>query len=103
MAQREASRKQLYDFARQTYQGLIDRERVNFKSPSQSSIELICRLDVGIMRNESTGKWEYFVNEVERGFLVCLFGSLEHSPMREAADEMMEDIIKLLDMMYVSA
>jgi hypothetical protein len=103
MAQREASRKQLYDFAQQTYQGLIDRERVNFKSPSQSSIELICRLDVGIMRNESTGKWEYFVNEVERGFLLCLFGSLGHSLMREAADEMMEDIIKLLDMMYVSA
>ena len=53
------------------------------------------------MKNNSSGKWEYFVNEVERGFLPCLFGSLGPSLICRAADEM-EDMIKLLDVMYKS-
>jgi hypothetical protein len=103
MVQRAGSRKELFDFVQHTYQSLIDREQLNFNSPSQSSIELMCRMDVGIMRNQCTGQWEYFVNEVERGFLPCLFGSLGPSLISRAADEMMEDIIQLLDMMYESA
>jgi hypothetical protein len=102
MLQRVAARNQLYDFVQQTFQSLVNRERVNFTSPFQSSIELMCRIDIGIMRNESSRKWEYFANEVERGFLSCLFGSLGHSLVCKAADEMMEDLIQWLDIMYES-
>ena len=41
-------------------------------SGSSSSIDMFCRIDVGIMEKED-GMLDYFVNEVERGPNVCLW------------------------------
>lgn len=99
---RNIAEEQLRAFALTTYTALIEKEKEDFPSPHQSSLELMCRLDIGVMMNSQTGRLDYFVNEVERGCLVCLFSSIgegNYLPHR-AADEMFEGVVRLLDRIY---
>lgn len=57
------------NFATSTYQALLKAEPFN-----PSSLEHICRIDISVMMNPLTKRFEYFVNEIERGHLICLFG-----------------------------
>jgi len=62
---------ELENFANSTYNGLLEAEPFN-----PSSLQHICRIDIGVMMNPATNHFEYFVNEVERGHLICLFGDM---------------------------
>ena len=57
------------NFAYTTYEALLKVE--TFES---SSLEHICRLDISVMINLLTNHFEYFINKVKRGTLICLFG-----------------------------
>jgi hypothetical protein len=69
--QLEAGRQELVTFTETTLQHLIKAERLAYHH--KPSIELFCRMDIGVMPDD-TGKLQYFVNEVTRGPTVtCLF------------------------------
>jgi hypothetical protein len=82
----EDSRKaeaELLEFATKVVQGLIAREELLSEGQIPSDLRLFCRVDVGVMRVSSQGeddaRYQYFVNEVERGHATCLFGILDES------------------------
>jgi hypothetical protein len=85
-------------FAQATYDALVS----DIKANDTASLTLLCRLDISAMFNESSEMLEYFVNEVERGCLVCLFGNVGdglYSPHR-IGDELREHILDALDQWY---
>jgi hypothetical protein len=85
---------ELEDFALKTYNAIVD--------DSQSSLRLMCRLDIGVMMNKETQRLEYFVNELERGSLICIFaviGDGMYIPHR-FGDETRGALLKLLDNHY---
>ncbi|KDQ05835.1 hypothetical protein BOTBODRAFT_182182 [Botryobasidium botryosum FD-172 SS1] len=67
----ELGLRQLKTFVYDTYKALcrVEGRRLN---ASSLSLHQIARLDIGVMRG-TTGRLDYFVNEVERGSLVSLF------------------------------
>jgi hypothetical protein len=94
-AERDAAEEEFHSFAKQTYDALAIDENA-------SSLKLLCRLDISVMLNQVTGRLDYFVNEVERGCLVCLFGSVGDGvfPAHKIGDEMLDNIIDMLDEWY---
>jgi hypothetical protein len=85
--------REFHEFAQKTYNTLVE-------DGTASSLKLLCRLDISVMFNK--GKLQYFVNEVERGVLVSLFGGvgdIDHSA-EKIGDEMRDHIISLLDDWY---
>ena len=65
-----AAREQLYDFALATLNEVTQLERHRY--PGDPSLNVLARVDVGIMQNEK-GKYKYFVNEIERGVALSFF------------------------------
>lgn len=92
--QRRLAQMELEDFALKTYNAIVD--------DGQSSLRFMCRLDISVMMNKETQQLEYFVNELERGTLICLFaviGDGRYIPHR-FGDETREALLKLLDNHY---
>jgi hypothetical protein len=58
-----ANKAELYDFAKETLEGLIEYETRRFGAIP--SLSLFCRMDIGLIERED-GRLCYFVNEVER-------------------------------------
>jgi hypothetical protein len=85
---------ELVKFAQDTYHSLLRIEGYN-----PSSLEQMCRLDISVMINPETARFEYFVNEVERGPLICLFAYLHYGfyTAERAGDETREYMLKFLD------
>jgi hypothetical protein len=63
--ERKLARKEWEDFALRTYNTIID--------DSQSSLCFMCHLNISVMMNPNTQRLKYFMNELERGTLICLF------------------------------
>jgi hypothetical protein len=87
------ARDELEAFASTTYRALID-------GGQSESLTFMCRIDIGVMHNPETERLEYFVNEVERGCLVSLFGSLAdgRNPAYRIGDQTREVLVqKLVD------
>ncbi|KAL1715691.1 hypothetical protein EV715DRAFT_206868 [Schizophyllum commune] len=61
---------ELKAFVLQTYQALVEREKEELEI-SHSDLEIVCRLDIGIMMDGAHA--HYFVLEVERGLTLCMF------------------------------
>jgi hypothetical protein len=76
-----AAREELETFARVNYNALIE------DGQSNESLTFMCRLDIGVMLNPTTGILEYFINEVERGCLICLFGGVGGGKANRIGDE----------------
>ena len=87
--ERQEAKDELRDFAERTYDALMSEQ-------PGSSLSFMCRLDIGVMLNQETKKFEYFVNEVERGNLICIFGMITKNPYR-FGDETREVILEYLD------
>jgi hypothetical protein len=86
----EKARSELYDFANATLLELIKMDKR--KSGAFSSINLFCRMDIGVIAKEN-GELDYFVNEIERGPNAALWTG-EHNPHLLA--EVAKDLGKLL-------
>jgi hypothetical protein len=95
-AERDAAEQEFHGFAKETYDALARDENA-------SLLKLLCRLDLSVMLNQETGRLDYLVNEVKRGCLVCLFGSVGDGvfPAHRIGDEMCNNIIDMLDEWYV--
>jgi hypothetical protein len=92
--ERKFAQKELEDFALRTYNAIVDN--------SQSSLRFMCRLDIGVMMNPNTQRLEYFINELERGTLICLFSVISdgmYMPHR-FGDESREAVLRMLDSHY---
>lgn len=89
MSECQAAKKELRDFAEKTYNALMSEQ-------PGSSLSFMCRLDIAVMMNAATQRFEYFVNEIERGNLICIFGMITRSPYR-FGDETREVVLKYLD------
>ena len=92
--QRHLAKMELEDFALKTYNAIVD--------DGHSSLRFMCRLDIGVMMNKEIQQLEYFVNELERGALICIFsviGEGSYIPHR-FGDETREALLKLLDNHY---
>lgn len=87
--ERRAGYDELKEFAEKTFHALTMEQ-------PDSSLNFMCRLDIGVMMNPATERFEYFVNEVERGNLICLFGVIQPSIYR-FADEIREVLLEYLD------
>lgn len=61
---RKKAEQEFIDFAQTTFDSLyaIESRTLNAKT----SLSLFARLDIGLIMNEDTKRFEYFVNEVER-------------------------------------
>lgn len=70
-------------FVRKTYEALRVRER---RGTDLLSIDHLARFDISIIKNEA-GRYDYFVNEVERGVGVCKFFSVSYQRATEIMDE----------------
>ena len=57
------------DFAKKTYEGVIDLER---KLMGSSGLELFGRMDVGVLELDDH-RFEFYVNEIERSLQCGLF------------------------------
>jgi hypothetical protein len=92
--QRRHARTELEDFALKTYNAIVD--------DSQPSLRFMCRLDIGVMMNDETQQLEYFVNELERGALICIFGVINDGMYmtHRFGDETKQTLLKLLDNHY---
>jgi hypothetical protein len=92
LRERSFALQEFHEFAKHTYDSLVEGN-------DTSSLRLLCRLDISVMFNRDTGKLNYFVNEVERGVLVCLFASVGECvyPAQKIGDEMQGHIMKMLD------
>jgi hypothetical protein len=89
-------KEEFEDFVLRTYKALLAAE-----SFSPHSLEHIGRFDIGVMWNPTTEVLEYFVNEVERGVLVCLFGYLvDVYSTDKVGDQTAEHLIRTLDRYY---
>lgn len=62
---------ELLTFAQTNLTELSKMERVS--TGSASSMDIFCRMDIGMIKKED-GSLDYFVNEVEKGINVCLWG-----------------------------
>ena len=82
---------ELVEFAQDTYHFL--------EGYNPSSLEQMCRLNISVMINLETTHFEYFVNEVEHGPLICLFAYLHYGfyTAERAGDETREYMLKFLD------
>jgi len=89
--QLKAARNELENFASTTYRALID-------GGQSESLTFMCRIDIGVMHNPASERLEYFVNEVERGCLISLFGSLADGkyPAHRIGDETREVLVQKL-------
>ena len=87
--ERQEAEQQLKEFAEKTFNALMSEQ-------PDSSLSFMCRLDIGVMMNPETHMFEYFINEVERGNLICLFGNIPNNAYR-FGDETREVILNLLD------
>jgi hypothetical protein len=90
--ERSFALQEFHNFAKRTYDALVEGNNA-------SSLWLLCRLDISVMFNRDTGVLDYFVNEVERGVLVCLFAGVGECvyPAQKVGDEMKGHIMKMLD------
>ena len=81
--ERRAADEELHNFCLKTLNALVQRERF-----PDSSLQLICRMDISLIR-AADGTLNYFVNEVERGIAICLFGCVrEDYVVDRVADEL---------------
>ena len=87
-------KEEFENFAKATYQALLDAEPF-----SPSSLQHICRIDIGVMMNPSSGLLEYFINEVERGHVISLFGCMMDNSLtpHRVGDQTSEVIERFLD------
>ena len=75
--------EEMSTFCLTTLKALVEKEGFE-----DSSLDLICRLDISVIENAS-GELDYFVNEVERGIAICLFSSVDTDHVTErVADEL---------------
>lgn len=86
------------DFVMKTHRVLVEHNVARFGS---SSLSTICRIDVGIILNPATQKFEYLVNEVKRGCAISWFsGRLSAGDILHAhtiADQLLPVILELID------
>jgi hypothetical protein len=94
-ASREAAETQLYTFAEGTLKELIALE-LDELGLKDSSLQLFCRMDISIIDNDRGGL-DYFVNEVERGPLVALYGGGPCHHAARVGDELGELLPLWLD------
>ena len=92
--QRHYARTELENFALKTYNAIADNSR--------PSLRLMCRLDIGVMMNNETQQLEYFVNELERGSLICIFGVIDDGMYmaHRLGDDTKQAVLKFLDNHY---
>jgi hypothetical protein len=90
--ERQTAKDELVNFAQQTYNALMSEQ-------PGSSLWFMCRIDIGVMMNPKTKQFEYFVNEVEQGNLICIFGMISNGEYvtQRFGDETREVVLKLLD------
>jgi hypothetical protein len=90
--ERKIARDELDTFVLATYHGL--REAID-----EQPLDFLCRMDVSVMMNPTSGLFEYFVNEVEQSPSVSFFGFLEGSCFvpHQVGDETREVLVKWLD------
>jgi hypothetical protein len=86
---------QLYSFAQVTLEALIQIEEEEL-GLEDSSLRLFCRMDISVIDNGRDGL-DYFVNEVERGPLVALYGVGPCHPASRVGDELGELLPRWLD------
>lgn len=66
-------------FAEDTYNALVKYEEEIYKP---SSLRVLCRLDITVLKSQETGEYSWFVNETATSHLCGLF--LEHLPRSKA-------------------
>jgi hypothetical protein len=77
--EQKQSKRAFRKFVEDTVAALIDIENESRRDRT-SSLSVFCRVDVAVY-NDNTGKFHYYVNEIERSLTVGLFRSvcLSHS------------------------
>ena len=80
-------------FCTQTLNGLIDLEESRTGQPSD--LRIFCRMDVSVIRHQS-GRFRYFVSEVERSQTVALYRGLAYSD----AGSMLLDAVSAITRKY---
>ena len=90
--ERQTAKDELVNFAQQTYNALMSEQ-------PGSSLWFMCRIDIGVMMNPKTERFEYFVNEVEQGNSICIFGMISNGEYvtQRFGDETREVVLELLD------
>lgn len=68
-----------------TYRALRELEMKRWNG-GNLSIDQLVRFDVSVIQNPNNG-FDYFVNEVERGMLVCLYPCASPARARRIIDE----------------
>jgi hypothetical protein len=90
VAEREGGTIDQLAFAEAEFNNFIlhtHRELLRLEGRQDSSLSLICRIDVSLIR-DADGSLHYFVNEVERGLTICLFSAIGNgSRVRQVMDE----------------
>lgn len=96
LVERTKARAELEEFAMATYNALVNDR-------PDSSIRIMCRLDVGVMMN-SNNHLEYFVNELEQGCTMSLFGVISDGNFlpHRLGDETKGLLVTWLDNYYKS-
>ena len=67
-----ASQAQFVNFVEGTVKAVLDIENTRRRDRS-SSLQVFCRVDVGVLQARSGGKFHYYVNELERSLTVGLY------------------------------
>jgi hypothetical protein len=73
----ELGKKELLDFASAVLIGLAEKEEEQYQgsvgAPPCSGLRLFARLDVGVLQNQTNGKWSFWLNEVKCGHCTGVF------------------------------
>lgn len=80
MAMLEQGKKELLDFAADMLTSLVVEEDKFYEGltdgPSGSGLRYFARLDIGVLLDRETGRFSYWLNEVERGHCTGLFSEV---------------------------
>ncbi|KAL1699201.1 hypothetical protein EV121DRAFT_181968, partial [Schizophyllum commune] len=74
--EKSAGAEELKDFAISNLYKIIELERKTMEVEA-SDLELLCRMDISLLRSDSGLK--YYVKNVERGLTTCMLGWMDWS------------------------
>ena len=65
------NKEEFVNFVEGTVNAVVDTE--NTRCGCSSSLQVFCRVDVGVFQTISGGDFHYYVSELERSLTVCLY------------------------------
>jgi hypothetical protein len=99
--QKHEGTQALLDFAQKTYDALLAADRLQFKHEFLS-MQLWCRLDIGVIKIPDSPELHFFVNEVEKFQSTCIWGRLggPTHPLESLASESAAVLVQHMQQVY---